>query len=225
MRKLFSVGAAALLTAAVMVAPADAQSMGAFGSCGYRAGDYGLNSLFADPTQGMLNTVPALYANVSFYGVPAPTALGAIVRYGGDSRNDDLNEQRAVFAGVAETSSGSLPVVLRSSTEPSDQGGGLNYAGQSNHGYGSGMNANANGRRGERRNAQRSGSSQSTSDKSGQYIGSAGGLGPGLYTFYVYTGEFKFLPEDIKDGPAGRRFFADEKGYLGTFACAVEDNK
>ena len=45
-----------------------------------------------------------------------------------------------------------------------------------------------------------------------------GGIEPGGYAFYVYTGEFR-------DTPAGRRFFADEKSFLGRFECNVDAKK
>jgi hypothetical protein len=41
-----------------------------------------------------------------------------------------------------------------------------------------------------------------------------GGLAPGGYYFYAYTGELR-----------GGRFVADEKSLLGRFVCSVEDDK
>jgi len=223
MRRAFSMAGAAVLAVTTLVTPASAQTMRADGSCGMTADRFGLESLDAELNpHPQYNTVPNMFYEVTYQGVPAPTTVGVIIRYGGE-----LEEQLGVSSFVADRSSGVFRTVLASSTDPSRSGGGTERTSLSNRGGdtgGGGIRSNSYARS-IKSSDQRAGASTSTSAGNGQYIGSAGGLGPGLYTFYVYTGEIRNAPETVKDGPAGPRFFADEKGFLGMFECALEDDK
>lgn len=203
MRKLLSLAGAAIIGAAVMVTPADAQGQGAFGSCGYTSDAFGVMSLFPQPAGGEYNTVPNLFWQVNYYGVAAPTAIGAIIRF-----NNELETQTALGATVVSGSNGSFAGVIRGAQD----GGGFT------RGRGKVQGLATNKGRSERGSAGVSGADTS---RAGFY----GGIYPAKYQFHIYTGEIIDKPETVKDGPSGRRFIADEKNYLGSFWCAVEDDK
>jgi hypothetical protein len=195
MRKLSSIAGAALLamTAFATPAPASAAGMMAGGSCGYSAGDYGFTDVNSSKANTEGETVPALFYTVNYSGVPAPTTVGVIVRY-----NGELESQTAVQAVTAEHDGGSFDGALRSSIAPEAQGF-------------------ANSINGARRgSADGSGSGSRT-----QGSGTQGGLTPGEYVFYVYTGSRGDV-YNVKDGTVSRNaFIADEAGYLGMFSCGV----
>ena len=218
MRKAISIAVAVLLGASTFPAPADAQVGSATGSCGWQTGSYGLNNLDVDDPRNPNdpeNTVPTAFFEVNYSGLAgAPTTVGVIIRY-----EDELEEQIGQpISFTADATQGTFRSALRSSTEPSAQGGGDTlFVGES------GRTATNKGRS-ERTSARRAGRSSSPSPNTGQFRGSAGGLGPGLYAFYIYTGEMRNMPETVKDGPAGVRFIADERGLLGKFMCGIEDD-
>jgi hypothetical protein len=195
MRRFYSVAGAVLLVASLLVMPADAQMMQANGSCGKMAGQYGIYGVNADDYPGGGDGVPALYYQINYSGVPAPTTVGVIVRF-----NGELEDQRGLTSFTADRSSGTFTGALLANISPEAQGGGPTR-----------FNAKSNtiSNRGHGRQGGTAGTS------------SVGSIQEGEYVFYVYTGEIKDMPETVKDGPSGRRFFADEKGYLGTFSCSV----
>jgi hypothetical protein len=202
-----------MIATSVFTAPAHAQTAMAGGSCGSQAGDYGLNNIDMDMFPGAGITVPDLFFQVNYSGVPAPTTIGVIVRY-----NGELEEQRQVFTGTADSSGGTLTGAIRVSTDPDTQGGGtagLNVTRAASGAPGANStvardndgladNANAERRNGGYTSAQR-----------------GGGIEPGDYVFYVYTGSRSDV-YNVKDGTVARNaFVADEKGFLGSFSCGV----
>ncbi len=218
MRKAFSIAGAFLLAASTMASPVQAQAGSASGDCSALDGvEESPDDAFSPAPTNAANSTRGFSATVTYSGVPAPTALGVIARY-----NDELEVQIGLASTVANASSGTFTFPIQSSISPDAQGGGQNFLGQGNRGTNAFSNKPSRSGRG---NGIRAGGSTSTSSVNGQYVGSAGGLGPGAYVMYIYTGEIKDMPETVKDGPSGRRFFADEKGFLGKFTCTVEDDK
>lgn len=182
--------------------------MQATGSCGVSAGDYGMSDVNASKANMSGETVPALFYRVDYAGLPAPTTVGVIIRY-----NGELESQTGLASFTAQNAGGSFEGALRANISPEAQG------------FANSIDA---GRRGRNDGPPSGGSAEHgnrqpyTQAKGGQQgSGTQGGLVPGEYVFYVYTGEIRDIPETVKDGPAGPRFFADPKGYLGTFSCGV----
>src|SRR5215211_652456 len=106
MRKLSSLAGAALMAATVLAipAPASAQSMSAGGSCGPSFGNYGYTDVNARMVNSSGDTVPMVFVEINYAGVPAPTSLYAIVRY-----NDELESQAATInLGTASNSGGTI---------------------------------------------------------------------------------------------------------------------
>src|SRR5437016_4660206 len=103
MRKLSSLAFAALIAATAFATPASAQQMQASGSCGSSAGNYGLTDVNSSMQSVDTQTVNALYYNLAYSGVPAPTTVGVIVRY-----NGELESQTAVAAFTAQNSGGNF---------------------------------------------------------------------------------------------------------------------
>ena len=181
----------------------------ATGSCGMMAGMYGMTDVNSSQVNQFGETVPNLFYRVDYANVPAPTTVGVIIRY-----NNELETQTAVTPFTAQNTNGSYDGAIRANIDPANQG------------FANSIDA---GRRGRADGPTSGGSKDSgvsgtagVSAKGGlQNSGTQGGILPGEYVFYVYTGEIKDMPETVKDGPAGPRFFADEKGYLGKFSCGV----
>ena len=182
--------------------------MQATGSCGMSAGAYGMTDVNSGDVNNAGETVPALFYRVDYSGLPAPTTVGVIVRY-----NNELESQIAVQPFTAQSSGGSQEGAIRANISPEAQG------------FANSIDA---GRRG-RSDGPPSGGNAEHGNPSGTRVakgglqgsGTQGGLLPGEYVFHVYTGEIRDMPETVKDGPAGPRFFADPKGYLGMFSCGV----
>jgi hypothetical protein len=215
MRKLLSVAGAMMIATSVFATPAHAQTPMAGGSCGYQAGDFGLSNVDMDMFPGAGMTVPDLFFQVNYSGVPAPTTIGVIVRF-----NGELEEQRQVFSATADTSGGTLLGSIRVSTDPEGQGGGTGEMRVQ-----SGI-SNSRGNRdsdGVGRNGRPSPAVQRNGDNTSGQRG--GGIEPGEYVFYVYTGSRGDV-YNVKDGTVARNaFIADEKGgFLGTFSCGVSQN-
>jgi len=154
------------------------------------------------------DTVPALFFRVDYAGLPAPTTVGVIVRFAGE-----LESQTALQSFTAQNASGSYEGAIRANIAPEAQG------------FANSIDA---GRRG-RADGPPSGGNAEHGNPSGYRIakgglqgsGTQGGIAPGEYVFFVYTGEIRDMPATVKDGPEGPRFFADEKGFLGQFSCGV----
>ena len=219
MRRFFAIAGAVVIATSAMATPASAAGT-ATGACGPAAGAYNENSLYPGLFgDGSGNMVPGVFYQVRYSGVDAPTTIGVLVRY-----NDELESQVAVASGQAAGSSGMLAGALGSSwNNPEAQGGGVTTSrsgGSSNRGKqfrfdGGGLST--------RRNVHDNHSAVRVAPAQSGYQG-GGGVLPGAYHFYIYTGQIRDEPATVKDGPAGPRFFADENGLLGTFWCAVEDD-
>ena len=90
------------------------------GSCGNEAGSYGLTDASQAKQNNAGATVPALFYQVSYAGVPAPTTVGVIIRY-----NGDLEGQVAVATFTAQNSGGTFDGVIRAQLEETGMGYGL----------------------------------------------------------------------------------------------------
>src|SRR3954470_21388921 len=101
MRKLSSLGLAAMFAVTTFATPASAQQMQASGSCGSSAGNYGITDVNSDMQSVDTETVNALYYAVNYSGVPAPTTVGVIIRQSGE-----LESQVAVVSFTAQNSGG-----------------------------------------------------------------------------------------------------------------------
>lgn len=196
MRKLSSLAGAALLAVSALATPANAQSMMAGGSCGNSAGAYGLTDVNSNNVNMAGETVPALFYQVNYSGVPAPTTVGVIVRY-----NGELETQTAVTSFTAQNAGGSFDGALRANISPDAQG------------FANSIDAGRRGRADGPADGGRSSAKQNSPTQ--------GGLLPGEYVFYIYTGSVGDV-YNVKDGTVARNaFIADEKGYLGKFSCGV----
>jgi hypothetical protein len=214
MRKLASIAGAAFLALTALASPASAQSMSAGGSCGMSAGDYGLsdiNSHSVNPAGG--HGVPNLFYTVNYAGVPAPTTVGVIVRY-----NGELESQITVGSVTAPNAGGSFDGAIRANIDPANQG----FA-----------NSIDNSFRGRSDNGPVTFSGNESGNKNyAGYLrggtgnsGTQGGLTPGEYVFYVYTGSVGDV-YNVKDGTVARNaFIADEKGFLGWFSCGISTDQ
>lgn len=211
MRKLSSIAGAAMLAMTAFATPAHAQAM-AGGSCGQQSGDYGMTDVNSAKVNQAGHTVPALFYQVNYSGVPAPTTIGVIVRY-----NGELESQVQVASATAANAGGVLEGALRANISPDAQGfansidagirGRSDGAAGGPGGNASGNRANS-GARGEKQNSP-----------------TQGGLLPGEYVFYVYTGSRDDV-WNVKDGTVARdAFVADQRGFLGMFSCGVSTDQ
>ena len=211
MRKLSSIAGVALLAMTAFATPASAQGAMAGGSCGEQAGGYGMTDVNSAEVNQAGHTVPALFYQVQYSGVPAPTTIGVIVRY-----NGELESQVQVASATAANPGGVLEGALRANISPEAQGFANSIdVGQRGRADGTGSQAaNASGNR-------------STTGQRPQQQNSPtqGGLVPGEYVFYVYTGSIGDVV-NVKDATVARNaFIADERGFLGTFSCGVSTDQ
>jgi hypothetical protein len=219
MRKLSSLAGAVILAATAFATPAHAQAMSAGGICGPSADNLNFRDVNSDMQNRSGETVPALFYRVDYSGVPAPTTVGIIVRY-----NGELETQTALATFVAQNSGGSQAGVL-TAAGVTIQDGYVVAVNPATQGFNNSIDNSFRGRSDNGSVSMKGKESQATAGVTvlrggtGQ-SGTQGGLLPGEYVFYVYTGETKDV-WNIKDGVIGSRFVADEKGYLGTFACSV----
>ena len=185
--------------------------MTANGSCGMERGSYGIYGVMPDPGYPLTDSV---FYRIDYSGVPAPTTVGVIVRY-----NDELESQVGLATFTAGNSSGTFEGAINSgAANPAGQGGTGTDPLRASAGI-----SNSRGNRDSdaippSTSQRRHGGGTSNTSTGG------GGVQAGEYVFYIYTGEIRNMPETVKDGPAGPRFFADEKGYLGNFSCSVADD-
>ena len=212
MRKLSSIAGAALLALTATVTPANAQGPSAGGSCGQQAGDYGMTDVNSAKVNSAGHTVPALFYSVNYAGVPAPTTIGVIVRY-----NGELESQIQVASATAQNSGGVLEGALRANISPEAQG------------FANSIDVGVRGRSdggSDARAANASGNRSTTGQRAQQQNSpTQGGLLPGEYVFYVYTGSIGDVV-NVKDATVARNaFIADEKGFLGTFSCGVSTDQ
>ncbi|MCC6174743.1 MAG: hypothetical protein IT305_05510 [Chloroflexi bacterium] len=108
--------------------------------------------------------------------------------------NGELESQTALQTFTAETPGGTFESALNAAVSPDAQG------------FANSLNQARRGAADGPTDANRSTRPQNSP--------SQGSLMPGDYVFYVYTGA-------MMDTPEGRKFVADERGYLGTFSCGV----
>jgi hypothetical protein len=212
MRKLLSIAGAMMMSTTMFATPASAQAM-AGGSCGMSSGDYGITDVNSAKVNNAGHTVPALFYQVNYAGVPAPTTVGVIVRY-----NGELESQLAVGSATAANSGGTIDGVLRANIAPEAQG----FA----NSIDVGVRGRGDGTSGDRPTAGHGNQVRGAGGRGGlQNSPTQGGLLPGEYVFYVYTGSIGDV-YNVKDGTVARNaFIADEKGYLGTFSCGVSTDQ
>jgi hypothetical protein len=220
MRKLASLVGAALIASATFVTPASAQAGSASGSCGPSQDNLGHTDVNSWQQNKTGDTLPALFYEVVYSGVSAPTTIGVIIRY-----NGELENQSAVGSFVADNSSGRSLRVLTSAGVTIQDGYVVAVSPDVQGFTGGGINAGIRGRNdgaeggpggNESGNLARSGARAGK-----QNSGTQGGLTPGEYVFYVYTGSIGDV-YNVKDGTVSRNaFIADERGFLGWFACGV----
>jgi hypothetical protein len=207
MRTLVSIGGAVLLTVTALTTPASVIGT-ASGSCGAAEGQYGRNNLASDLFPGDPPATPAIHFEVNYAGVEAPTTIGVIVR-----RNDELEDQASVFTTTAMSPAGSYRGSLAGSFEPTG-GPELNYGT-----YGSRLG----NQRDHNRNQDGVAESRRAEIQNGARTSPYTGVAPGLYVFYVYTGEIKRVEKAVAETFPADQFVADEKSLLGRFECAVAD--
>jgi hypothetical protein len=212
MRKLLSIAGAMMMSTTMFATPASAQAM-AGGSCGMSSGDYGITDVNSAKVNNAGHTVPALFYQVNYAGVPAPTTVGVIVRY-----NGELESQLAVGSASAANSGGNIEGVLRANIAPEAQG----FA----NSIDVGVRGRGDGTSGDRPTAGHGNQVRGAGGRGGlQNSPTQGGLLPGEYVFYIYTGSIGDV-YNVKDGTVARNaFIADEKGYLGTFSCGVSTDQ
>jgi len=236
MRKLASIAGAAFLALTALATPASAQTPSAGGSCGAYYGQYGMTNVNSSMVNQSTQAVPVMFFEVNYSGVPAPTTVGVIVRY-----NDELETQFTVVnLGTAQNSGGSF----RRQIFPGGQGISLIAAEGGAPGEASGFRGpdpeavgTANSIDNSFRGRSDNGPVTFSGNESGNKVyagylrggtgnsGTNGGLNPGEYVFYIYTGSLGDV-WNIKDGTVSRgAFIADEKGYLGKFSCGVSTNQ
>jgi len=220
MRKLASIAGAAMLAVTALATPASAQSMSAGGSCGMSAGDYGLSDINSAQVNHAGHTVPALFYTVNYAGVPAPTTIGVIVRY-----NGELESQVSVGSVTAQNAGGSFDGAIRANISPEAQG--FNGSISKNTGNPGGSN-NAPGEDGARKGSKDGPldhNTPGTVNRQGGQSPQQGGVNPGEYVFYIYTGSLGDI-YNVKEGTVARNaFIADERGFLGTFSCGVSTDQ
>src|SRR4051794_8572450 len=217
MRKLSSLAAVAVFVMAAFATPASAQQMAAGGLGGEQARGYGLDDVKSGRVNQSGETVPALFYQVNYAGVPAPTTLGVIIRY-----NGELESQTAIASFTAQNAGGTFDGVIRANIDPSAQG--FNNSVSKNTGNPGGSN-NSPGTDSTRHGSKDGPLDHTTSggnqNPGGNGSATQGGLLPGEYVFYVYTGSTGDV-YNVKEGTVARNaFIADERGYLGTFSCGV----
>jgi len=217
MRKLFSIAGAAVLALTTFAAPANAQAGTAGGSCGEQAGVYGINDVNSDRVNDAGDTVPALFYQVTYSGVPAPTTVGVIIRY-----NDELESQVAIATFTAQNAGGSTDGVIRANISPDAQGFNNSSSGNRGNPGGGGFSPGENrARKGNKDGPRDNNVPGAIGPTGGAGPAAQGGLTPGEYVFYIYTGSTGDV-YNVKDGTVARNaFIADEKGYLGRFSCGV----
>jgi hypothetical protein len=156
MRKALFVGLSAMMVGAVFAAPASAQGPTAGGSCGYKAGEYGLDNLspldIRNPNRGGMN-VGTIHTQVAYSGVQPGTQLMIITSSGSANTGMDLGATGAVRTVTAQDTSGTVSFsvnqnesgatryqsrgrgiggLLHSTKKGSSKNGGTSSAGQSN---------------------------------------------------------------------------------------------
>jgi hypothetical protein len=220
MRKFSSIAGAALLAMTALATPASAQSMMAGGSCGMSAGAYGLSDVNSDQVNDSGHTVPALFYTVNYAGVPAPTTIGVIVRY-----NGELESQVTVGSTTAQNSGGSFDGAIRANISPEAQGFSNSVSKNTGNPGGSGNAPGDDGARKGSKDGPLDHNTPGTTNRQGGQSPQQGGLNPGDYVFYVYTGSLGDV-YNTKDGTVARNaFVADEKGFLGWFSCGVSTDQ
>jgi len=223
MRKLSSIAGAAMLAMTAFATPANAQSPSAGGSCGQQAGDYGMTDVNSAKVNAAGHTVPSLFYTVNYNNVPAPTTIGVIVRY-----NGELESQVQVAQATAQNTGGMLEGALRANISPDAQGGTGRDPTVQNHNNpgGSGFElGNNRARAGSKDGPLDHSTNGGAGNATGGQSPSAGGLLPGEYVFYIYTGSIDDV-WNVKDGTVARNaFVADQRGYLGMFSCGVSTDQ
>jgi hypothetical protein len=112
MRTTHRVGLSIMLASALLPATASAQGgPTAGGSCGYRAGEYGMNNLspldVRNPNRGGMN-VGTIHTQVEYSGVQPGTQLTILTMSGSNVTGPDLGSTGAARTVTAQGSSGTI---------------------------------------------------------------------------------------------------------------------
>jgi len=220
MRKLSSLAGAALLALTALATPANAQTQSAGGSCGMSAGDYGITDINSAEVNHSGHTVPALFYTVNYSGVSAPTTIGVIVRY-----NGELQSQTTIGSVTAQNSGGSFDGAIRANISPEAQGFNGSISKNTGNPGGSGKAPGDDGDRFGSKDGPLDHNTPGTGQRVGGQSPQQGGINPGNYVFYIYTGSIGDV-YNVKDGTVARNaFIADEKNFLGWFSCGVSTDQ
>ena len=145
-----------MLVGAAFAAPASAQGPNAGGSCGYRAGEYGMNNLspldIRNPNRGGMN-VGTIHVQVQYSGVNPGTILTIVPTTGSTVTGPDLGATGGARSVTAQDTAGTVAFSVnqteggatqyqsrgkgvggevRKSTKGSSKNGPTSSAGQSN---------------------------------------------------------------------------------------------
>jgi hypothetical protein len=111
MRKALFVGISAMMVGAVFAAPASAQGPSAGGSCGYKAGEYGLHNLspldIRNPNRGGMN-VGTIHVQVEYSGVNPGTVLTIVPTSGSSNFGPDLGATGGTRTVTAQGTAGTV---------------------------------------------------------------------------------------------------------------------
>jgi hypothetical protein len=217
MRKLFSFAGAAVLALTTFASPANAQSPTAGGSCGPAAGSYGMTDVNSGDVNASGDTVPGLFYQINYANVPAPTTIGVIARY-----NGELESQIQVAQFTAQNSGGTATGAITANISPDAQGFNNSSSGNRGNPGGGGFSPGENrARKGNKDGPRDNNVPGAIGPTGGASPAAQGGVTPGEYIFYIYTGSRGDV-YNVKDGTVARdAFIADEKGFLGMFSCGV----
>jgi hypothetical protein len=168
MRRLVLVAVTALLLSALPVTPAGAQAPSATGSCGYAAGQYGLDALA--PREGY-SSVGTWHFQGLYSGVTPGTPVKVVIFY-----NDELESHVATVTQTASSSSGAVAGALLAGGEA---------GGNTTSGKLQGLRPNRGGLWG----GDSHGAGKTAAVYSGHTVTTPVVGPPGLYAFYVLLGD------------------------------------
>jgi hypothetical protein len=166
MRRLVLVAVTALLLSALPVTPAGAQAPSATGSCGYAAGQYGLDALA--PREGY-SSVGTWHFQGLYSGVTPGTPVKVVIFY-----NDELESHVATVTQTASSSSGAVAGALLAGGEAGGSPSTIRGL-RPNHGGLWGGDSHSRGK--------------SAAALSGHTLSTPVVGPPGLYAFYVLLGD------------------------------------
>ena len=160
--------------------------------------------------------MPGLFYQMNYSGVPAPTTIGVIARY-----NGELESQVQVAQFTAQNSGGTVDGAIRANISPDAQGF-TTFIGQPRQPWLAAASRLVRTALARLEDGPRDNNVPGATGPWRRWNRpTQGGLTPGEYVFYIYTGSRGDV-YNVKDGTVARdAFIADEKGFLGMFSCGV----